>query len=287
MALRRRGLLISVVRIVALSYAGLTALLFVFQRQYIYYPDRAPREQLEARAGRDGLAPWRAEGERLIGWWTPAADARVLVFHGNAGSAVDRSYFVWAFNARPAGRSWQVCILEYPGYGAREGAPGERTMVAAGLEALDALLAESERPVILLGESLGSGVAAQVAAARPDRVAGLLLLTPFSTLADAAAVHYPYLPVRWMLRDRFDSVAALRGYAGPVAVVVAEHDRVVPARLGRRLVASYDGPTRLFEQAGRDHNTLELDPGADWWEDAVTFLLPAAREDEALSDGGR
>ncbi len=259
-------------RIVALAYVGLVAVLFVFQRGYIYYPRRTSFEDAERRAARDRLQPWRAADGRLIGWRTAPADERILVFHGNAGSAVDRAYFAWAFAQRPGGRDWQVCILEYPGYGPREGRPSESALVGAGLKALDALLAEADRPVVLLGESLGSGVAARVAAERPEHVAGLLFLTPFPSLADVAAAHYPYVPVRWLLRDRYDAAKALRAYNGPLVVVVAENDRVVPARLGRRLLEGYAGPKRLFVQEGRDHNTLDLDPNSTWWSEAVEFL---------------
>ena len=265
----------AVARIAVVSYVGVAVLLFLLQRHYIYYPHRAEESELTRIARVDGLEPWRDPEGRLIGWHTasrPEAE-RVLVFHGNAGYAVDRSYYAHAFAARPAGRSWQVFLLEYPGYGAREGTPGENALMQAARQALKEMRADNGPPPFVLGESLGSGVGAILAGEHPEAIAGLLLITPFPSLADVAAAHYPILPVRLLLRDRFDAAAALRSYAGPVVVLVAGRDRVVPARLGRRLYEGYDGPKRLIEQTDRDHNTLNVNPGADWWDEAFRFLL--------------
>lgn len=263
------------VRIVATSYVGLTLFMAVMQRSYIYYPRRMTPDTAEREAASLRLQPWRDRQGHLIGWMRRSVSTgapRVLIFHGNAGNAVDRHYYADVFSARPAGRDWDVFILEYPGYGARDGRPSERAFLDTARAALDALRAESDAPVFLLGESLGSGVACALAAERPDQVAGLLLITPFTSLADVAAVHYPFLPVGLFLRDRFDSARALSRYEGPVVVVTAGADEVVPARLGRALLQNYKGPSRLLEQRGATHNTLDLEPGAAWWDEAMKFL---------------
>lgn len=273
----------SLARILVASYGGLTLVLAITQRSHIYYPRRTPAEAAEREARALRLQPWRDADGAVIGWFRRASEPearRVLVVHGNAGSATDRHHYADVFSARLGGEDWSVFILEYPGYGARPGRPSEHALTAAALAALDALLAESPSPVLLLGESLGSGVACALAAERPTQTAGLLLITPFPSLADVAAVHYPFLPVRLFLRDRYDAAAALRRFSGPLAVVTAGADEVVPARLGRSLWQQYDGPKRLFEQAGRTHNTLDLDPGASWWNEAVRFLIaPTAGAD--------
>ena len=123
----------------------------------------------------------------------------MLVFQGNAGSALDRTPFVRGFERL----GWEVVLVDYPGYGARTGAPTQTSLTEAGLEALDQLRREDDRPVYLLGESLGSGVAAQVARQRPDAVRGLFLVTPFSSMADVAADHFSWVPARLLLRDRW------------------------------------------------------------------------------------
>ena len=245
-----------------------------FQKRLIYYPERASEAALLRMAGPAGLEPWREASGQVVGWQTKSElppKHHLLVFHGNAGHAVYRDYFA----ALPP-EGWQVTILEYPGYGAREGSPGERRIKAAALEAFDALAGPDEPPIFLCGESIGTGVASWVAGKRPDSVAGVLLVTPMTSLVDVGAHHYPGLPVRLLLSERYDSVKALGHYAGPVAIVVAGRDEVIPAELGRRLYESYEGPKKLWEQAGAGHNGVNY--ARHWWSPVFSFLLESAKE---------
>ena len=207
-------------------------MLTAFQRQLIYFPQTASEPDLVSEATAVGWQPWRDTDGGLIGW-RPAdksnAARRMLVFHGNAGYALHRTYF-----AAGLGEDWEVLLFEYPGYGARGGKPSAESIKAAASEAVKALTQEDAPPVYLLGESLGSGVASYLAGAFPQQIAGVLLVTPFTRLSDVASHHYPWLPVRALLRERFDSVGSLAGYGGPVAFLVAGEDEVVPAELGKK-----------------------------------------------------
>lgn len=266
-------------------YLFVMGLLAGCQRHLIYFPRTATEAEQRARAAASGLVPWVDADGQTIGWRAapppdrPRPAARLLVVHGNAGSAVDRSYFARGFGAIGGGTAWEVSILEYPGFGARPGKPGEPTLMDAAREAVLQLQREDERPIHVLGESIGSGVAGGLAAAFPEVVRGLVLITPFTRLPDVGAHHYPWLPVRLILRDRYDNLAALQRYRGPVAVIVAGRDEIVPAELGRRLHDAYSGPKRLWEQPGAGHNSLDYRPEAAWWTDVSEFLLhtkPAA-----------
>jgi uncharacterized protein len=168
-------------------------------------------------------------------------------------------------------RAVAIYLLEYPGYGARSGRPSQEAFLAAAAGALGQIPADL--PVLLLGESIGTGVASATAAAHPDRVAGLLLLTPFDSLAGVARHHYPFLPVGWLLRDPYPSKEWLRKYRGPVALVLAARDTIVPAASGRRLHDACAGPKKLLVVDSADHHDLldALSP-ADWRE-ALEFLL--------------
>ncbi len=275
-----RPWLIHLVAWPAAAYAALCALAFLFQRDLMYFPDRAPEPLLLGQARRLGLEPWRGGDGALIGWKAlhPGGGAgRVLAFHGNAGCAVQRAYLARGLQAPGLGGAWDVYILEYPGYGARQGNPSEASLVAAGLEALDHLGAEGKRPTVLLGESLGSGVAARCAAARPGAVDGLFLVTPLTSMADVAKAHYPFLP-GFLVRDRLDAAASLGRVDVPLAVMVAERDEVIPAALGRRLFADYAGPKRLWTAPGAGHNTWDPSPGNPLWREVSAFLQerPAA-----------
>jgi uncharacterized protein len=252
---------------VILAVAGLAAL-FVLQRRLLYFPDRIGEPEALARAQRSGLVPWRTETGALRGWRTAASAAprgRVLVVHGNAGSALDRTHYVAAL--APLGLD--VALVEYPGYGARAGAPGLAALTDAAVEAVDAAAREGG-PVWLLGESLGSGVAARAAALRPDAVRGLILVTPFAALADVARQHYG--PLSALLRDRFAPARELAAYRRPVVVLVAGRDEVVGAEQGRRLFAALPGPKRLVEQQDARHNGLDLAPERPFWREAIAFL---------------
>jgi hypothetical protein len=250
------------------------AIFTTIQRQLIYYPAVAEEHVLLDEATRLGLRPWRDENEGLIGW-RPAREGdggrRMLAFHGNAGFALHREYFVEGFKALRD--DWEVFLFEYPGYGARPGSPSEVVIKAAAARALELLLSHDTRPIYLIGESLGSGVASHLAATFPEQVAGLLLVTPFSSLHDVAAHHFKLLPVRTLLSERYDSMEALSHYRGPVAFLLAGQDEVVPKILGQRLHDNYNGPRWLRVIPGAGHNSLPLYPNTDWWGEVSAFLL--------------
>jgi len=252
---------------------GMFAMLTTLQRQLIYFPSKAGEQDLLQQGARIGVEVWRNEHGSAIGW-KPAKERnalkRMLVFHGNAGYALHREYFVAGFQS--LGDEWDVFLFEYPGYGARRGKPSEATFKTGATHALESLLRADTRPIYVIGESLGSGVASYLAGAFPEQVAGLLLVTPFSSLADVAAHHYPFLPVRTLLSERYDSVEALSRYKGPVAFLLAGRDEVVPTILGRQLYESYSGPKWLRVEARAGHNSIPYDPGAAWWGEVSKFL---------------
>ncbi len=274
-------MLFRVIRITVAVYVGLTALMAVRQRHYIYHPARLDADAAKRLAGLQGFRAWRDAAGDLIGWRRAAAAVeashrrRVVVFHGNAGHALNRDYFAQGFEQ--IDDAWEVLLFEYPGFGARAGRPSERRILHAAGEAIDALLREDATPLFLVGESLGSGVASAMAERFGEQIAGLWLVTPFTSLADAARAHYPFLPVRLVLRDRYDNVKALRGYQGKVLILAAERDRVVPAALARSLFEQLDTPHKLWvEQSGADHNTLDILPGAPIWQRVNDFWLNPA-----------
>jgi hypothetical protein len=270
------------------------------QDLFLYHPSTDSEETLLARAAAKGLEPWPQAGEGRMGWYAPppagedaaaagradpgAAEApglappgevhRVIVFHGNGGQSVDRDHFVRGFQSDRGQGRWEVYLLEYPGFGSRPGDPSEEALLAAASEAVAHLLAaDPARPVYVVGESLGTGVASQVAAANPEAVPALLLITPFTNVVDVGARTAPRFLVRLVLRDRYDSELALTHYDGRVGVLLAGQDRVVPTDLGRRLYEGYQGPKRLWVQEQAGHNTLDYDPASPFWEELTRFFL--------------
>lgn len=259
-------------------YIGFSLYLAFFQRRALYYPTQVPQEDLTLLAEQQGMVPWFTDGDELLGWrpldGVSEGEDILLVFHGNAGFALHRTYLVDGFQRRQSERYFRVFLLEYPGYGSRVGSPSEASFTSAAEAALRQL--QIDHPgsrVFLAGESIGSGVASWLAGQYPAEISGVLLLTAFSSLTDVASHHYPILPVRLLLQDRFESAKALTSYHGPVAILLAGNDAVIPKELGVALYDSYEGPKRLWVQEGAGHNTLNYDIRATWWSEVTGFLL--------------
>ena len=260
-------------------YLALILLLALLQRHLIYLPSRAREEDLLRQAERNGLHPWRGREKRLIGWRSSLPDAsqqprnRLVVFHGNAGYALHRTYYMNGFRSvREGMTAWEVFLFEYPGYGARPGARNEENIAAAANQAVKDLLQEDSRPVYLVGESLGGSFASRLAAENPHSVAGLFLVTPLTCLTDVAASHYPLLPVRWMLRERHDVQDYIKAYPGPIAFLLAGRDEVMKNNVGEKLYSQYPGRKRLWTQPEAGHNTLDFTMGSPWWQEITDYL---------------
>lgn len=245
------------------------ALLAVFQDRLLYFPERAPLEGLVSERLR--AWPSRADFRALLAEPAEGARATAIVFHGNAGHAGHRAYYADAL----APLSVRVLLAEYPGYGPREGALGEASLVADAAATIALAYRQFGAPLVLIGESLGSGVAAAAAAREREKVAALLLITPWDRLENVGVYHYPWLPVRWLLRDRYDSATHLARIRRPVLVAVAEHDDIVPAPFGVALYESLADPKRLVTFEGAGHNDWPLAADERFWREALAFLLGA------------
>jgi pimeloyl-ACP methyl ester carboxylesterase len=260
-----------------LAWLGLLAFLTLGQGSMIYYPSRNDNASLAREASGQGFEAWQNPSGETIGYRSlvasndPRPPLAILISHGNAGYALHRADYAQLLRTAAPDRAVSVYILEYPGYGARAGQPSQETFLAAANEALAHI--PTNIPVVLLGESIGTGVASATASAHPDRVAGLLLLTPFDNLASVAQHHYPLLPVRWIMRDQYPSEGWLKHYRGPVALILAADDTIVPAKFGQQLHDTYAGPKKLIIAEQADHNDLlhALPPSA--WQEALNFLL--------------
>ena len=155
----------------------------------------------------------------------------------------------------------RVILAEYPAYGPRAGELGETAMVADAVAALALVRRQFPGPLLLAGESLGAGVAA------------VLLITPWDRLENVARHHFPWLPVRWQLCDRYDSSANPAAARVPLAVVIAAQDSIVPANFGQALYAHLPVPKRRWLVTGADHNDWMDRVDADWWRSVIDFLL--------------
>ncbi len=192
----------------------------------------------------------------------------VIVYHGNAGHAGHRGYYARMLNSL----GLRVVLAEYPGYGPRSGRPNEHTLVNDAMGIAKLAHERYGKPLWIIGESLGAGVAAAVAGRVPDLIQGIVLITPWNRLVDVAAYHYSFLPVRWLLKSDYDSIKALTNYNGPKLVITAEQDTIVPAHLGHDLHRNTHEPKRLIEVRGAGHNNWNSSLSLDFWENVVQWL---------------
>jgi uncharacterized protein len=233
-------LIVRVIRLAAITYILCSLFIFLRQRSLLFLPSH--------NAPNSPLTPWRA-GTQLLGYCREIASPNAvwLMMHGNAGQAADRDYALFCMSEMDS-----LYVLEYPGYGTREGSPSRLTMDKAASEAYRILrMRFPNTPVCVLAESIGSGPGCTLAreAPAPEKI---VLITPFNALADVAAEKLPFLPVRLLLRDRWNNAESLRGYRGAVDIFAAEDDEVIPVRHARSLAK--DVPqARLIEFPG-GHN---------------------------------
>ena len=256
--------------LVIIAFCLIFLALLIFQRWLIYFPTKIPAAVIGQVAREHGFGPWKNAAGEIIGWQVPAggvATGSVLIVHGNAGCAVGRDYLAQPIH-RAAEGSMDVFVLEYPGYGARAGMPTMASLLAAAEEAFQLLPAGRLKYVV--SESIGTGVAAELAKNHPHEVAGMALLVPYHNLAAVAQRRMWFLPAYFLLLDRFDPEECLKGYRGPVRFVVAGKDEILGPATGVKLHDSYQGPKELqvLEEAG--HNQVSGQTPA-WWREVMAF----------------
>jgi fermentation-respiration switch protein FrsA (DUF1100 family) len=238
-------------------YAAVGLVAYLGQRKLMYFPDR--ERTLPAEVGLSGVAERTIvtpDGHHIIAWYGKALPGKptLLYFHGNGGSLRVRAPRV----ARFMNEGWGVYMMTYRGYGGSTGSPSEIANVADARLAYEALLREGAAPssVIVYGESLGSGVAVRIAAELP--VAGVILDAPYTSIVDVAAQSYPFLPVRLLLIDRYDSKRYIGAIKAPLLILHGAHDNVVPVEMGRELAKLAPEPKRLVVFPNGYHSDLYI-----------------------------
>ncbi|MDO8464232.1 MAG: alpha/beta hydrolase [Gallionella sp.] len=241
--------------ILAAAYIGLALLLYFFQARLVFYPETG--REIIATPGQAGL-PYEdvrlttEDGISLHGWYIPAAQPRgtVLFLHGNAGNISHRIDSMQMFHRL----GYNTLIFDYRGYGNSGGTPSEQGTYRDAEAAWRYLTEQRHIPscrIVLFGESLGGAIGAWLAAR--EKPVALVIASGFTSVPDLARHFYPYLPVQWLARIRYDTVKSLRAVATPVLIAHSPDDEIVPFEHGRVLFAAANPPKRFLELAG-GHN---------------------------------
>jgi pimeloyl-ACP methyl ester carboxylesterase len=256
MVQRPRSMTGRVLLVLVLVVGAVVAVLWALQRHLIYFPDSTPvPSAATVIAGARDVTLRTADGLELGAWFVPADPRQdtgmaVLLAPGNGGNRAGRAGLAEELRRR----GLAVLVMDYRGYGGNPGSPSERGLAADADAAADALTGLGYAPdrTIYLGESLGAAVVSALQARRPP--AGMVLRSPFTDLADVGSHHYPWLPVRVLLRDRFPVVDHLAVSDVPVTVIYGKRDSVVPALLSARVADRVPALAErvVLEQA--DHN---------------------------------
>jgi fermentation-respiration switch protein FrsA (DUF1100 family) len=252
------SLVIKLALIVAIGWVLLGLAAYLGQRRLMYFPNR---ERIPpAAAGLFEVAEKvlaTPDGERVVAWTGKAAAGQptLLYFHGNGGGLLERAERIRRFRRE----GWGVLLMAYRGYAGSSGSPSERANLADGRLAYGALLAEgvAQKDIILYGESIGTGVAAHLAAELP--AGGLVLEAPFTSAVEVGARAYPFLPVSLLLKDRYETRNCIGRVRMPLLILHGEQDNTIPVAMARELFRLANEPKRLATFPAGGHSDLYLD----------------------------
>ncbi len=269
--MRMPDLMWSVGRVALASYVGLTLLMYFRQARYVYYPSRA----LSSTPATAGLAFSEVlvrteDGETIHGWFVPAENplATVLFCHGNAGNIWGRIDVIWMLHDM----GLNVCLFDYRGYGKSTGSPSEEGTYRDAEAVWTHLVTErglAADQMVVWGESLGGAVAAWVA--EHKHPGALVLESTFTSIPDLAARLYPLLPVRWLCRFQYPTLARLGAITCPVLIAHSPDDEMIPFAMGQKLFLAAREPKRFVTLRG-SHNTGREESGKTFEEEVVAFL---------------
>ncbi len=245
--------LLRLLRLAILLYALAVICMVGFQRDLMYFPDKIMKSPAQYGLQQAQEIKLKAKDETsLIAWLIPPAENKPLIvfFHGNGGNLSYRIHKMKAFTQEGMG----LLALSYRGYGGSEGKPSETGLYQDARAALVYVKKELKIPpqnIILYGESLGTGVAVQMATETP--VAMVVLEAPYTRTVDRAAELYRWLPVRYLMLDRFESIDKLKNIGAPLLIFHNTGDPVIPVAHGRQVYKAALPPKRAIWFARQGH----------------------------------
>lgn len=259
-----------------LAYGGTAAAMFGMQRSLLYHPEnKGLTPEAVGLAGVQVNRLSTSDGERIVTWYSAPKPGWpvIMYFHGNAGEVGDRAKRFRHFTTRDFG----VLFVSYRGFGGSTGEISEDGLISDAVSAYEWLIRRgvSPRQIALIGESLGTGVAVQLAVRHP--VGAVALEAPYTSTADVAAAIYWWLPVRLLMLDQFRSLDRIGAVKAPLLVIHGAADSLIPVEYGKTLFAAANEPKQLVIVARAGHEIIFEE---ETWDRELAFfqshLMPEA-----------
>jgi pimeloyl-ACP methyl ester carboxylesterase len=270
-------LMAKLLSIILLIYVSLGLYIYLAQHKLLYLPKIYPLKHAITTAQENGLTLWPTQDTQYQGLLSETTaespHGTVLFFHGNAGSAMSRTYCSQALNAL----GYRVILIEYPAYGAKAGSLGESSLVASGTQAVQQAHQQFSAPIYLIAESLGTGVACAVARDTQALIQGLLLITPWDTLPDMAQQRYPMLPTRWLVKDQYNNINNLRHFEHPIGILMAGQDSVIPNSHTKNFIQKLDSNHHVWTFPDVGHTDWISAVNTQWWQQAMAYIASGSQ----------
>lgn len=242
------------------AYLFLVLYMYIFQESYIYFPDNQDFDSCEGFKNSEKI---NYKSTRM--YYKNNSDKLIVFYHGNAGSVCDRAYMKEKFDQYGV----SYIFVEYAGYSNDNKNPTKKLLLNDVKNVNEFLETINYKELIFMGQSLGSGMASYHSTLRkPDKI---LLISPFSTLADLGQKAYPYLPVKLLLRNNYDNILWLKDYNNKIIILHGDKDKTIPQSLSKKLFDNLNTKDKKYILInGADHNDMYLFP--DMWNNIKTFI---------------
>ena len=243
--------LLYAIKVCVFSYIALLGIMYVFQRKLIYLPAKIPPSLENFKGVYTAEQTQTRDKLTLTHWYAKGRAPCILVFHGNAGNIEGRAYkFKFLTD-----RGYSVFLVGYRGYGGNPGRPTESDLIADSAFAVEWLIKEekiSPKEMVFFGESLGSGPAVALAVRYP--VGGVIFDGAYSSVTDVAQSVYPFIPVKWLLKDTWDSLSRIQKVRSSLLFIHSKHDSILPFRFAQKLFQAAGRPKKHLWLEHSDHN---------------------------------
>jgi len=252
-----------IVTLVAIVFILMVAYLYLNQRKMLYFPQGLDRSWEHIKVNAEFEYEFERDGVVLRGWLLNPHNERLVIYYGGNGEELSHNIEQYQRLADVA-----FLLVNYRGYGDSEGAPTEVNLVGDALAIFDEL-SKTYSSIVLMGRSLGSGVAVQVASKR--EVDTLILVTPYDSIAEVAQGIYPWAPISLLIKDPYDSLQASRDVHQKALFLIAEFDEIIPNQHSRKLADHWKGEFDWVLVEDANHNSITEFPA--YWEALTKHLI--------------